>query len=74
MSGKYERNVYNVSRKLERKLSPRRPRYRQKDIIKMIFNIVSECELDLTGTFEGKIAVFMNMIMYLRIKKKHNIL
>jgi len=36
----------------------------------VIFNIVSECELDLTGTFEGKIAVFVNMVMYLRIKKE----
>ena len=35
----------------------------------MIFNVVPECELDLTGTFEGKIAVFMNMVMYLRIQK-----
>jgi hypothetical protein len=35
----------------------------------MIFNVVPECELDLTGTFEGKIAAFMNMVMYLRIQK-----
>jgi hypothetical protein len=40
----------------------------------MILNIVSECELDLTGTFEGKIAVFINMLMCLRIPKNHHIL
>ena len=35
----------------------------------MIFNVVLECDLYLTGIFEGKIAVFMNMVMYIRIQK-----
>jgi hypothetical protein len=63
-------NMYNVRRKAERKMSAPRPRHRYKDINKMILNVVSECELDLAGTFEGKLAVIMNILMYLSVPNK----